>query len=44
MRLEGRGREVGGHDCEDEGDVGGAEGVDVGGGEIAGLENLATNE
>ena len=36
MRLERRGREVRGHDCEDEGDVAGAEGIDVGGGEIAG--------
>ena len=43
MRLERRGREVRGHDCEDEGDVGGAEGVDVGGGEIAG-ENFRMND
>lgn len=32
---ERRGGQVGAHDCEDEGDVGGAEGVDVRGGQIA---------
>ena len=36
MGPERRGRQVRGHDCEDEGYVGGAEGVDVGGGEVAG--------
>ena len=36
MGPERRGRQVRGHDCEDKGYVGGAEGVDVGGGEVAG--------
>lgn len=36
MLLERRGGQVGAHDCEHEGDIGGAEGVDVRGGQIAG--------
>ena len=35
MRLKRRCREVRGHDGEDEGDVSGAEGVDIGRGETA---------